>query len=253
MYAVTAATQATRSHVVPLRCRSGDKTPLQDLFAAQPIEILPARRAAFWQGDAAEHIVQVATGVLRLCRILPDGRRAIAGLVFPGDILGVSFRDQYPVTAEAASEVLLRRLSRRQLEAAAQRSAQLRSQLFDRVCEDACGAQDRLLLLHMTAEQRVSSFLLFVARKGKARLRRGAEVDLPMSRGDVADYLGLKIETVCRTLTKLRARGLIAVPNTHQIVLLTPSALMEVAGEADEPTVLDTRASAGQRSSSARR
>jgi hypothetical protein len=52
MYAVTAAMQATHSHVVPLRCRSGDEASLQDLFAAQPIEILPARRAAFWQGDA---------------------------------------------------------------------------------------------------------------------------------------------------------------------------------------------------------
>ena len=92
-------------------------------------------------------------------------------------------------------------------------------------------AQDRMLLLHMTAEQRVASFLLFVARKTKDRLRRGAEIDLPMSRGDIADYLGLTIETVCRTLAKLRTRGLIAVPNTHQIVLLIPSALMEIAGE----------------------
>ena len=81
---MTAAKQATRSHVAPFRSRSGEGTSLQDLFAAQPIEILPARRAAFWQGDAAEHVVQVVTGVLRLCRILPDGRRAIAGLVFPG-------------------------------------------------------------------------------------------------------------------------------------------------------------------------
>jgi CRP/FNR family transcriptional regulator, anaerobic regulatory protein len=248
MYTLTAARSPSRSDVAAFWSRWGDENSLQDLFEAQQIEILPARRAAFRQGDAAEHAFQVATGVLRLCRILPDGRRAIAGLVFPGDIVGLSFPDQYPVTAEAASEVLLRRLSRRQLEAAAQRSAQLRSQLFDRVCEDACGAQDRLLLLHMTAEQRVSSFLLFVARKGKARLRRGAEIDLPMSRGDVADYLGLKIETVCRTLAKLRARGLIAVPSPHQIVLLIPSALMEVAGEADEPGVLATRASPGQRS-----
>ena len=226
----------------------GDDASLQDLFAAQPIEILPARRAAFWQGDAAEHIVQVATGVLRLCRILPDGRRAIAALAFPGDILGLSFRGQYPVTAEAVSEVLLRRLSRRQLDAAAQGSAHLRAQLFDSVCEDARGAQARLLLLHMTAEQRVTSLLLFVARKGVDGLRPGSEVDLPMSRGDIADYLGLKIETVSRTLTKLRARGLIAVPNAHQIVLLIPSALREIAGEDDEPGVLDTSASAGQRS-----
>ena len=138
MYGVTAATQATRSHVVPLRSRSGDGASLQDLFAALPIEILPARRAAFWEGDAVEHVFQVVTGVLRLCHILPDGRRAIAGFVFPGDILGLSFRDQYPVTAEAATEVLLRRLFRRQLDAAAHVSAQLRSQLFDRVCEDAC-------------------------------------------------------------------------------------------------------------------
>jgi CRP/FNR family transcriptional regulator, anaerobic regulatory protein len=247
MYAVTAARSSTRSDVVPFRSRSGEDASLQDLFAAQPIEILPARRAAFWQGDAVEHIVQVATGVLRLCHILPDGRRAIAALAFPGDILGLSFRDQYPVTAEAVGEVLLRRLSRRQIEAAAQGSVQLRSQLFDRVCEDACGAQDRLLLLHMTAEQRVASFLLLVARNGKAGLKREVEIELPMSRGDIADYLGLTIETVSRALTKLRARGLIAVPNAHQILLLIPSVLREIAGEADGPGVLATRASSGQR------
>ena len=250
MYAVTTARSSTRSDVVPFRSRSGKDASLQDLFAAQPIEILRARRAAFWQGDAAEHVVQVVTGVLRLCRILPDGRRVIAALAFPGDVLGLSFRDQCPVTAEAVGEVLLRRLSRRQLEAAAQKSANLRSQLFDRVCEDACGAQDRLLLLHMTAEQRVVSFLLMVARRGKAGLRQGVEVDVPMSRGDVADYLGLTIERVSRALAKLRARGLIAVPNAHQILLLIPSALREIAGEADGPCVLATRALAGQRRSS---
>ena len=246
MYAVTAATQTTSSNIVRFRARSGDRATLQDLFAAQPIEILPARRAAFWQSDAAEHIIQVVTGALRLCRILSDGRRAIAGLVFPDDILGLSFRDQYPVTAEAVSEVLLRRLSRRQLEAAAQGSAHLRSQLFDRVCEDARSAQNRMLLLHMTAEQRVASFLLLMACRSKEGLKPGMEIDLPMSRGDIADYLGLKIETVSRALTKLRARGLIAVPNSHQILLLIPSALMEIAGEADRPGVLDVRALAGQ-------
>ena len=247
MYAVTAARSSTRSDVFPFRSRSGEDASLQDLFASRPIEILPARRAAFWQGDPAEHVFQVATGALRLCRILPDGRRAIADLAFPGDIVGLAFGHEYPLSAEAVGEVLVRRLSRRQLEAAAQGSAHLRSQLFDRVCEEARGAQDRMLLLHMTAEQRVVSFLLFVARKSKAVLRQRVEIDLPMPRGDIADYLGLKIETVCRTLTKLRARGLIAVPNTHQTVLLLPSALMEIASEGGELSVLEPRASAGQR------
>ena len=68
-----------------------------------------------------------------------------------------------------------------------------------------------------------------------------------MSRRDIADYLGLTIETVSRALSKLRARGIIAVPNAHQILLLIPSALREIAGEADEPDVLDARALAGQR------
>jgi len=137
------------------------------------------------------------------------------------------------------TEVLVRRLPRRQLDAAAHGSAQLRSQLFDRVCRDTLEAQDRMLLLHMTAEQRVVSFLLLVARKSKESLRRGAEIDLPVSRSDIADYLGLTVGTVSRAFTKLRARRLIGVSTTHQIVLLTLSTLMETAGEGDERSVLD--------------
>ena len=232
MYSQTIRPEAVGS-AIPFVPR-GERTPtLRDLFKAQPIETLPAGAALFWEGDQATQIFDVLEGVMRVYRIMPDGRRAIMGFIHPGDVLGVSFRDRYLFTAEAVTTVKVRRFARGRFFAMINESPALRPQLFAILCDEMSAAQDQLLLLgRKTAEERVVSFLLAVHRKTNG----GHEIELPMSRQDMADYLGLTIETVSRMMTSLSRRGLIASHGRHSVTLRKLSALREIAGEDDDGT-----------------
>src|SRR5579872_5711502 len=102
MYSQTAVS-ASRNPAGPF-VPAAEQT-LKDLFRGQPIETLAAGEALFWEGDAAGQIFDVLEGVLRVYRIMPDGRRAIMGFIHAGDVLGVSFQNRYLFTAEAVTEV----------------------------------------------------------------------------------------------------------------------------------------------------
>jgi len=203
---------------------------LRDLFRGQPSDAYSPGEAVFWEGDEAGHIFDVLEGVLRVYRILPDGRRAIMGFIYPGDVLGVSFQSRYLFTAEAVTDVRVRRFARGRFFWLVNDSPELRPQLFAILCDEMSAAQDQMLLLgRKSAEERVVSFLLAVNRKS------GVEntIELPMSRLDMADYLGLTIETVSRMLTGLARRGLIATAGRHAIALRRIHALREIAGSED--------------------
>jgi CRP/FNR family transcriptional regulator, anaerobic regulatory protein len=202
MYVHTAVS-TSRSPAVPLSLNVEPSPTLKDLFKGQPTETLSPGAALFWEGDNAGQIFDMLEGVMRIYRIMPDGRRAIIGFVHPGDVLGVSFQDRYLFTAEAVTQVKVRRFARGRFFALINESPALRPQLIAILCDEMSAAQDQMLLLgRKTAEERVISFLLWVRRKGA----RSEEVELPMSRQDIADYLGLTIETVSRTMTSLTRR-----------------------------------------------
>ena len=204
---------------------------LQDLFKGQLTEALSAETSLFWEGDKAGQVFELLEGVVRTYRIMSDGRRAIMGFIHPGDVLGVSFRDRYLVTAEAVTQVKVRRFARDRFFTMINELPALRPQLFAILCDEMSAAQDQVLLLgRKTAEERVISFLLYVRRK----CTRGEEIELPMSRQDIADYLGLTIETVSRTMTSLTRRGLIAPGARHAITLRKLSALRKIAGDEDD-------------------
>jgi CRP/FNR family transcriptional regulator, anaerobic regulatory protein len=207
---------------------------LKDLFKGQQTETLPPGAALFWEGDKGGHIFDVLEGVMRIYRIMSDGRRAIMGFVHPGDVLGVSFQDRYLFTAEAVTQVKVRRFARGRFFAMINDSPALRPQLFAILCDEMSAAQDQMLLLgRKTAEERVVSFLLAISRKNG----QGEQIKLPMSRQDMADYLGLTIETVSRTMTSLTRRGLIASRARHTVTLRKPSTLREIAGNDDDEMV----------------
>jgi CRP/FNR family transcriptional regulator len=209
------------------RRRSNPVPSLQDAFKGQGAHSYSVGEAVFWEGDQASHIFDVREGVLRVCKLLPDGRRAIVGFIYPGDVLGVSFQSRYLFTAEAVTAVKIRRLPRAQFFDAVNGSPPLRPQLFALLCDEMSAAQDQMLLLgRKRAEERVVSFLLAVQRKTAI----GKTIELPMSRLDVADYLGLTIETVSRMMTGLTRQGLIAATGRHSVCLRRPAALRAIAG-----------------------
>ncbi len=238
MYALNAVGPASRPRPAIVAALPQDNS-LEGLFETQTTETFSPGTAVFWEGDPADDVFQLTQGILRLYRILPDGRRAIIGFIFAGEIIGLSFKANYLFTAEAITTASVRRLSRSRFHAMVSESSALRPQLVTRLCDEMCAAQDQMLVfLHRTADARVASFLLSVARKTVGGAVKGTEIELAMSRTDIADYLGLTIETVCRAIGKLKSEGLIVLNGPHKIVLQKARALRVLAGEEEAEEAL---------------
>ncbi|CAD7034161.1 Crp/Fnr family transcriptional regulator [Pseudorhizobium endolithicum] len=208
---------------------------LHALFSKLPAENLSAGKILFLEGDAATSVFEVLEGSLRIFRILGDGRRVITGFLNAGDILGLSFRSHYIYTAEAITPVTVRRLSRKVFEAEVANSAELRPVVFNQMSDEMAAAQDQMVLLSTkNAEERLCSFLL---KELQRALKAGAVqplVHLAMTRLDIADYLGLTIETVSRTMTKLSSKGVISTSGRHSVKVLKRGLLAQLAGDGDE-------------------
>ncbi|HEY1452640.1 MAG TPA: cyclic nucleotide-binding domain-containing protein [Roseiarcus sp.] len=219
-----------RNASVPTIVPAEQGPTLRDLFKGQPTVEYSAGEPIFWEGDPAGQIFDIADGVLRVYKVLARGRRAIVGFIHPGDVLGVSFQSRYLFTAQAVTDVKVRRFPRRRFFSLINESPALRPQLFALLCDEMSAAQDQMLLLrHRSAEERVASFLLAVHRKSAV----GNNIQLQMGRLDMADYLGLTIETVSRIMTSLTRRGLIVAAGRQSLTLRKPNTLREIAGSDD--------------------
>jgi len=157
----------------------------------------------------------------------------LAGLLT--DLVGLSLQDRYLYTAEAIRPTRVRRLARPLFEAAANEDGELRGQLYARLCAEMTAAHEQVVLLaRKNAEERVSSFLLALVRRMRQALPPTRVVDLPMTRLDMADYLGLTIETVSRVMTRLQMAGVIEQTGRHVVTVLRPMRLARLAGVEDE-------------------
>ena len=214
---------------------AGSPAGLHSLFARQPAEHFSAGQILFFEGDPAKSIFEIVEGTLRILRILPDGRRVITGFLHAGDILGISFRSHYIYTAEAIDDVTIRRLSRKAFEAEVANSAEIRPAVFHQMSDEMAAAQDQMVLLSTkNAEERLCSFLVKELQRALRGGGREAVVPLPMTRLDIADYLGLTIETVSRTMTKLTNKGVLASSGRHAVKILRRGLLAQLAGDGDE-------------------
>lgn len=205
---------------------------LSCLFSRQALEKFEPGEAIFWEGDEATNLFEVADGMLRALRLLGDGRRIIVGFMLPGDLLGVSLKERYLYTVEAISPVQLRRFPRRRFEDEVARDPRLQEQLFSKLRDEMTAAQDQAVLLsRRSAEEKFANFLLLMKERGNSEHR--AIVDLPMTRLDIANYLGMTIETVSRTITRLANGGIIAAAGRRSIKVLKMETLRLLA-EGDE-------------------
>ncbi len=179
----------------------------------------------FFEGDDAAHYFLITSGVLRGCKLLEDGRRQINRFIFAGDLIGYSINPKYTFTVEAVTPVTLVALRRSAVENRVEASPCLHSAIMKSVLSELDEMQDQLVTLgRMNAEERVSRFLCLLAERSAsmpAGLARDdlAQIEIPMCRNDIADYLGLTIETVSRVLSRLKADGKIAMPSCNRIVL----------------------------------
>ena len=175
----------------------------------------------YGENEPAEYLYKVVSGSIRTYKVLNDGRRQIGAFYLPGDMFGLEVGDAHSFSAEAIvnSKVLV--IKRSALVNLAARDNEIARKLWTMTAGELGRVQAHILLLIKTAQERVAGFLLEMA----ARVPVGNEIDLPMSRQDIADYLGLTIETVSRTLTQLENTAAIAVPTSRRIVLRNRAAL----------------------------
>jgi CRP/FNR family nitrogen fixation transcriptional regulator len=171
----------------------------------------------FGENEPADYLV---SGSVRTYKILSDGRRQVSGFYLPGDIFGLEFADEHTLSAEAITSCKVLVVKRSALNALAGRDASVAQQLFALTGHELRRVQDRILLLIKCARERVASFLLEMADRASGNI-----IELPMSRQDIADYLGLSLETVSRTLTALETAAAIEVSTSRRIVLRNCAAL----------------------------
>ena len=223
-------TVATRKAAIPPQ-HTFDRTTETDALAQQmqlmgPIMSFPRNTEIFGENEAADYLYKVISGSVRTYKILGDGRRQIGGFYLPGDIFGLEFADEHTLSAEVISDAKVLVIKRSALTALAGRDAAIGRALYVLTACELGRVQERILLLIKSAQERVASFLLEMAGRSPG----GNSVELPMSRQDIADYLGLTIETVSRTLTSLESAATIEVPTSRRIVLRNRSALSRLNG-----------------------
>jgi CRP/FNR family transcriptional regulator len=211
-------------------CSSVDIPDLHRLAeVAQVIEMEPGK-TFINEGDPADCFYNVTRGTVKLFKLLPDGRRQITGFSHRGDFLGLAVSSNYAFSAEAIDKVRYCRFSRKALRALLKDLPAMENRLLEVASNELVAAQEQMLLLgRKTAKERLASFLMAQEARGAGCEHAAHPLILPMTRNDIADYLGLTIETVSRTFTRLKGDGLIAIPNANTVVITDREALTSLA------------------------
>ena len=201
----------------------GNPEPLR---AAGTVIHVAEGREIFAEGADTDTFYKVICGVVRACKFLSDGRRQIEAFHVAGEIFGFELRGERTLSAEAVNDCTLVCYHRHNVEQIAQRNESVGHQLLRVAMYNLAQAQDHSLLLgRRGAAEKVACFILGWAK----RCADENEIHLAMSRQDIADYLGLTIETVSRSLSQFERDGVIALPTTRQLKILNADALEDLA------------------------
>ena len=180
-----------------------------------------ANAEIYGENEPADYLYKVVSGTVRTYKVLVDGRRQIGAFHLPGDIFGLETGDVHTFSAEAITECKVIVIKRSAVMTLAARDNDVARQMWELTARELARVQEHSLVLIKSAEERVAGFLLEMADRAPG----GGAVELPMSRQDIADYLGLTIETVSRTLKHLEDAAAIELPERRRILLRNRSAL----------------------------
>ena len=187
--------------------------------------------------EPAGFLGNIVSGTVKLTKLLSDGRQQIIGLLFPPDFLGRAYSAYAPYFAEAVTEVELCHFPRERFEAMLSAYPELEHRLFQNTLDELDAAREWMLLLgRKTAQEKIASFIYVIAKRSAmigcahSAAPVGTSFILPLTRADMADYLGLTIETVSRQITKLKAQNIIRFQTNREILVPDLGRLSDVAG-----------------------
>lgn len=197
-----------------------------DSTKTTPEARLKAGSYLYFEGDRVDWVYQVTSGVLRLTRLLEDGRRQVIAFGYPGDIVGFPSAGLHHTDCEVLVDAQLQPYRRSHLENG-EGDPEIHQQLLQAALREISAMQDHFMMLgRKSAVEKVASFLCVLTNRVGEELGNYTQVDLPMRRADIADFLGLTTETVSRTLTQMRKCRIIEIENIHTIIVLRPTALL---------------------------
>lgn len=207
---------------------------LDERLARAPMRGVETKEHVFAEGDSRSHLYRVETGTICLYKLLPDGRRQVLGFAYPGDLVGLGPLGEHQFNAQATKPSRLRSLPWSTLQHVARHDPALGIKLYEVMSQELAAAHDLLLTTgQRTATERVAAFLLAMSRRSQRKGEDASIVDLPMTRSDIGDFLGLTIETVSRTFTKLRHLGIIDLAQSTHVHIVDMDALEGLAGGGD--------------------
>jgi CRP/FNR family transcriptional regulator len=212
-------------------CNAIAEADLHRLSAAAIVTEIAAGSTFIEEAEPAHSFFNITRGTAKLFKLLPDGRRQITGFAGVGHFLGLAVSDIYAFSAEAIEPVRLCRFPRGRLRNLLDDFPAMEKRLLEVATNELVAAQEQMLLLgRKTARERLASFLVMQSRQGGDCHHPRMRFPLPMTRSDIADYLGLTIETISRTLTRFRSEGLIEIPGQSEVLILNRRALEKLAG-----------------------
>jgi len=204
-------------------------------LAQASLRRVEAKEFVFAEGDPITHVFRVETGAVALYKILVDGRRQVVGFAYPGDLLGLGAHGQHVMNAQAIKPTRLRCLAMATLTQSAAKDPTFGFKLYEALGRELAATRDLMLTTgQRSATERVVSFLLAFSHRSQRNGQNPTEFELPMTRADIGDFLGLTIETVSRTFTKLKTLGLIELPQSNRVKLVDIDELESLASGEDQ-------------------
>lgn len=226
-----AANPISTDHLASTLCRNMERQVATRMAQQGALLKVQADHVIFHEGDDADSVFEIVKGMVKLYKLLPDGRRQITGFASAGDLMGLAHDAIFVHTAEAVTEMVVFRIPKVRFERFVDEVPGLARSLLSAAQDELHMAHDQLLLLgRKTATERIASFLLnMVERYGEDSDGSKMVLPVPMRRCDIADYLGLTIETVSRGLSKLKKDGVVKDLNGGRSMLVDPVQLEDLA------------------------
>lgn len=190
------------------------------------------------EGETKHYVYQVEQGAVCLYRSMPDGHRQIMDFAYPGDFIGLGTSERHVLSGQAIGPARLRCIPVNAIRQLAVRNPDFCFRLYEALSAELTAARDLLATVGTrSATERVASFLVALARRNERSGFAANRIMLPMLRSDIADFLSLTVETVSRTFTRLKQRGIIDLPQSALVIINNREELEQVAGLSPAPAI----------------
>ncbi len=231
---------AIRHRAVCARC---DHDELAELESVKFYRSFTAGSPVVWSGEQMDFVASVVTGIATLTQTMEDGRRQMVGLLLPSDFVGRPGRHQAAYDVTAATDLVMCCFRKKPFEMLIEKTPHLAHRLLEMTLDELDAAREWMLLLgRKTAREKIASFLCILARREAALQLKSVKgpiaVDLPLTREEMADYLGLTLETVSRQISGLRREGVVELVGKRGIAIPDFDILQEIAGDDDDGDML---------------